>query len=216
MVERFNQTIQNMFVKYVQEKKQAWEDYISTCVYAYHTSKHESSKFCPFTVMFGRSAVLPIDLKLSSDVATSLKADQNTDELIEENQTYREKMMEKVKANIVAAQSRQKEQYDKKHHDSEIFAEGALVLKRDMTRKKRAGGKMDSKWIGPYRIMKSMGKGLYQIESADIPNVKIQRVHGIHLKPYYPSAKTVSSSVAVSLQPPYILKYLAIYIHLLC
>ena len=75
---------------------------------------------------------------------------------------------------------------------------------------------MDSKWIGPYRIMKSMGKGLYQIESADTPNVKIQRVYGIHLKPYYPSAKTVSSSVAVSLQPPYILKYLAIYIHLLC
>ena len=89
-----------MFVKYVQEKKQAWEDYLSTCVYAYNTSKHESSKFCPFTVMFGRSAVLPIDPKLSSDVATSLKADQNTDELIEENQTYREKMMEKVKANM--------------------------------------------------------------------------------------------------------------------
>ena len=188
-----------MFVKYVQDKKQDWEDYISTCVYAYNTSKHESSKFCPFTVMFGRSAVLPIDLKLSSDVATSPKADQNTDAMIEENQIYREKMMEKVKANIVAAQSRQKEQYDRKHHDREIFAEGALVLKKDMTRKKRAGGKMDNKWIGPYRIVKSMGKGLYQIESADQFNVKIQRVHGIHLKPFYPSAKTVSSSVAVRL-----------------
>ena len=69
--------------------------------------------------------------------------------------------MEKVKANIVAAQARQKGQYDKKHHDPEIFAEGALVLKKDMTCKKRAGGKMDYKWIGPYRIVKSMGKGLY-------------------------------------------------------
>ena len=41
--------------------------------------------------MFGQSAVLPIDLKLSSDVATLLKTDQNADEMIEENQIYREK-----------------------------------------------------------------------------------------------------------------------------
>ena len=211
-----------MFVKYVQNKKHDWEDYISTCVYAYNTSKHESSKFCPFTIMFGRSAVLPIDLKLSSDVATSLKTDQNADEMIEENQIHREKMMEKVKANIVAAQARQKEQYDKKHHDPEIFAEGALVLKKDMTRKKRAGGKMDYKWIGPYRIVKSMGKGLYQIESTDQSNVKIQRVHGIHLKPYNPSTRTVSSSVVMSIIVPLVTLYssikasIASYIDLLC
>ena len=143
--------------------------------------------------MFGRSAVLPVDLKLSSDVATLPKIDQNADKMIEEDQIYREMMMERVKANIAAAQARQKEQYDKKHHDPEIFAEGALVLKKDTKRKKRAGGKMDFKWLGPYRIVKSMGKGLYQIESADQPHIKIQRVHGIHLKTYHPSAKTVSS-----------------------
>ena len=38
---------------------------------------------------------------------------KNADELIEEHQIFRENMMEKVKANIVAAQARQKEQYDK-------------------------------------------------------------------------------------------------------
>lgn len=31
-------------------------------VYAYNTSKHESSKFTPFEVMFGRKAVLPVDV----------------------------------------------------------------------------------------------------------------------------------------------------------
>lgn len=181
-----------MFVKYVQDKKEEWEEYINTCVYAYNTSKHESSKYSPFTVMFGRLAVLPIDLKLTSDVATLPNADQNADQLMEENQINRERMMEKVKANIIAAQARQKEQYDKKHHNPDIFTKGALVLKKDMKRKKRAGGKMDYKWLGPYRIVKSMSKGLYQIESVEQPKIKIQRVHGIHLKPYRPSAKTVS------------------------
>ena len=143
-------------------------------------------------VMFGRPAVLPIDLKLSSDLVASPKMSENADELIEEHQIFRENMMEKVKANIVVAQARQKEQYDKKHFNPEIFAAGALVLRKDMKRKKRAGGKMDFKWLGPYRIVKSMGKGLYQIESTSHPNEKIQRTHGIHLKPYNPSAEMVT------------------------
>ena len=44
--------------------------------------------------MFGRSAVLPIDLKLSSDVIASPKMGENADELIEEHQIFRENMME--------------------------------------------------------------------------------------------------------------------------
>ena len=59
--------------------------------------------------------------------------------------------------NILVAQQRQKEQYDCKHSNPEVFAVGALVLKKDFTRKKRAGGRLDSKWTGPYRIVKSLG-----------------------------------------------------------
>jgi len=47
--------------------------------------------------------------------------------------------LESVKANIVTAQKRQKEQYDRKHFNPEVFAVGALVLKKDFTHKKRAG-----------------------------------------------------------------------------
>jgi len=80
-------------------------------------------------LLFGRPAVLPIDLKLSSDVAALPKVDQNADQIIEEHQIHHEMMMEKVKANITAAQARMKEQYDKKHHNPDIFSKGALILK---------------------------------------------------------------------------------------
>ena len=53
--------------------------------------------------------------------------------------------LESVKENILVAQQRQKEQYDHKHSNPEIFTVGALVLKKDFTRKKRAGGKLDSR-----------------------------------------------------------------------
>ena len=46
-----------MLVKFIDKKKESWEDYIDTCVYAHNTAKHESSKFTPFElVLFGRKA----------------------------------------------------------------------------------------------------------------------------------------------------------------
>jgi len=51
-----------MLVKFIDSKKESWEDYLDTCIYAYNTSKHKSSKFSPFEVMFGMIAVLPVEL----------------------------------------------------------------------------------------------------------------------------------------------------------
>ena len=59
----FNQTLQMMLVKFVHSKKQKWSSFLDTCVFAYNTSQHESSKFTPFQLMFGRRATLPIDQK---------------------------------------------------------------------------------------------------------------------------------------------------------
>lgn len=52
-----------MISKFVSDKKDCWEDYIDTSVFAYNTAKHESSQFSPFELMFGRKAVLPADIR---------------------------------------------------------------------------------------------------------------------------------------------------------
>ena len=62
-MERFNQTIQTMLVKFIESKKETWQDYLDTCVYAYNTSRHDSSKFTLFELMFGRQAVIPVDIR---------------------------------------------------------------------------------------------------------------------------------------------------------
>ena len=64
--ERFNRTLQNMIVKFVSASKKDWSCHIDTCVYAYKTSKHDSSKYTPFQLMFGHQAILPVDLALES------------------------------------------------------------------------------------------------------------------------------------------------------
>jgi hypothetical protein len=78
--ERFNQTIQVMLTKFIDEKKDYWEDYLDTCIYAYNTAKHESSQFTPFELMFSRKAVLPLDLeydkRCGEDILTEYLTEQ--------------------------------------------------------------------------------------------------------------------------------------------
>ena len=52
-----------------------WSHYLDTCAFAYNTSQHDSTKFTPFMLMFGRRATLPIDVELEhQDSEDLLKA----------------------------------------------------------------------------------------------------------------------------------------------
>ena len=108
--ERFNQTVQKMLVKYAKEQKECWEDYLKCCLLAYNTPKHESSKFTPFEVMFGCQAVLPIDVHYCTNTASLVHDKQLDDNEVEVRMLHQRKVLEVVKMNIAAAQTRQKEQ----------------------------------------------------------------------------------------------------------
>ena len=56
--------MQRMLVKYCYKKKEEWATYLDNCVFAYNTSRHESSGFTPFQLMFNRQATLPIDINV--------------------------------------------------------------------------------------------------------------------------------------------------------
>ena len=87
------------------------------------------------------------------------------DELLESEMESRQAQLESVKTNILIAQQKQKVQYDRKHSKPEVYSIGARVWKKDFTRKKSAGRKLDSKWVGPYMITHLMGKRLCQLHA---------------------------------------------------
>ena len=93
-----------MLIKFIDKKKESWEDYLDTCVYAYNTSKHESSKYTLFEVMFGRRAVLPVDLNVAKRCGEPLEMESIDDELLESEMEGRQAQLESVKANILIAQ----------------------------------------------------------------------------------------------------------------
>ena len=117
--------------------------------------------------MFGRRARLPVDINAEAnyDPDQKLREFANKDEPNEEqNDAKRRKMEGLVKSNIEAAQAKQKKYYDEKFGASSCFRVGSTVLKKDFTRKKRKGGKLDYRWQGPYIITAALGKGLFQLK----------------------------------------------------
>lgn len=66
MDERWNGTLKQMIVKFIADKKESWDEYLDTCVFAYNTAKHESTLYTPFELMFGRKATIPLDLEFQT------------------------------------------------------------------------------------------------------------------------------------------------------
>ena len=174
-----------MLVKFVSTKKEAWSAYLDTCVFAYNTSRHESTKFTPFELMFGRKATLPIDVELQKDSPEEVCQKYHTLNEPNASAVLREhaQRLETAKQNILVAQQKQKENYDQKHAKPVRFQVDQVVLKKDFTRKKTKGGKLKERYLGPYTITKVHPHGTYEL--ADPSNKsKTLRATGAHLKPY--------------------------------
>lgn len=186
--ERYNQTLQNMLVKYVHNKKDAWDEFLDTCVYAYNTSVHESTCFTPFELMFGRKARLPIDIEMDDcDLEECINEGGDDDKGAELVQHLTEERISRLQValdNIKHAQKKQKQTYDRKHACPSAYDVGATVLMKDTRRKKRAGGKMDMRFDGPYIIAKCLNKGIYCLQHLNDSSKVIPRVSANNLKPY--------------------------------
>ena len=64
MVERFNQTLLNMLGTLENHKKEDWKSYVAPLVHSYNATKHPSTGFSPYFLMFGRHPRLAIDAYL--------------------------------------------------------------------------------------------------------------------------------------------------------
>ena len=127
-----------MLVKYINDKKEQWDQFLDMCIYAYNTSQHDSTHFSPYE-MFDRKAVLSIDLDTCRDDAATILHEFNSvprfsPSVVESAAAYRAKLQQSTKENIPNTQQKQKENYDRKHCKPGTYDVGAQVLLRDLTR----------------------------------------------------------------------------------
>lgn len=70
-VERFNATLASMISMYVDSRHKDWDFYIQAHAFAYNVSKHKTTNFSPFELLFGRKAILPFEKLQSLDISDS-------------------------------------------------------------------------------------------------------------------------------------------------
>ena len=106
-------------------------------------------------------------------------------------------ILEEAKLNILQAQKKQKEHYDKKHANPLSYSISTKVLLKDFKRKKTKGGKLLIRWKGPYTIVKLLGRGTYMLSDADSNTV---RAIASHIKPFISESGSDSAKAFVELE----------------
>ena len=63
-VERQNMTIQEILASFASQHQSDWDNWVSLAVFAYITSRHQSTGFSPYEMVFGRNPRTPLEIDL--------------------------------------------------------------------------------------------------------------------------------------------------------
>lgn len=77
--ERFNQTLQRQLLKFVETEQNQWDLFLDSILFSYRVSQHDSTRYSPFFLVYGRKAKLPIEFNVTCD------KDDNSDEIQSED-----------------------------------------------------------------------------------------------------------------------------------
>ena len=120
VTERFNQTLSQCLAKVCNEDQTNWDEKLDTVLMGYRASRQASTKHSPYYMLFQQHMRLPIDAEIlpPSDAPDENAPDVNT--AVRALMKSREKVFKKAESNILSAQKKQKETYDRKHQPAEI------------------------------------------------------------------------------------------------
>ncbi len=97
--ERLNQTLKASLQKLVNDKQDDWDDLIDEVLFAYQTSRQNTTKFTPFFIMHNRETKLSIEASLcaSKEVVVSNNVDEKIAMFIERKNQFHSQVKDNIK-----------------------------------------------------------------------------------------------------------------------
>ena len=193
--ERFNSTLCNMLGTLSEEEKSDWKSYLGCMTHAYNCTKHASTTYSPYYLMFGRHPRLPIDVELGLPKSNS--GDNSS------KSRYVQKLRRRLnyafqKATKVANQqaNKYKSSYDKSIRGPQL-QEKDLVLVKIVAHKGRH--KLQDKWEPEEYVVVEQpiaGTPVYRVQPVTGGNIKTLHRNlllplGVKLEPDYDSDDSI-------------------------
>lgn len=176
LIERFNRTLIQMLATCADTHPFSWEDHVKKVCMAYNISKHASTEYSPFFLMFGRQAQLPIDIMYGTP-----HQDSTTSEYAMNLHETFTKAFVSAREHIGVHQERQAETYNKRVHGT-TYERGKWVWLFNPVVPKGRAKKFHKPWTGPYKVLKKLSDSTYRIKNTCRP-FKTKVVHFDRLKP---------------------------------
>ena len=192
--ERTIQTIEDMLRVCALDFKGNWDDHLPLIEFSYNNSYHASIGMPPYEALYGRKCRSPLYWEeVGERRILGPELVQRTKEKVD-----------LIRQRLVAAQDRQRKYADQTRRDTK-FEIGDLVLLKVSPWKglMRFGkkGKLSPRFIGPFEILKRVGKVAYEL--ALPPN--LQHVHNVFhvsmLRKYNPDTSHIIEYEEVEIQP---------------
>ena len=187
--ERFNSTLCNMLGTLSEEEKSDWKSYLGCMTHAYNCTKHASTTYSPYYLMFGRHPRLPIDVEFGLPKSNS--GDNSS------KSRYVQKLRRMLnyafqKANKVANQqaNKFKTSYDKSIRGPQL-QEKDIVLVKIVAHKGRH--KLQDKWEPEEYVV-------VEQPIAGTPVYRVQPVTGANIRTLY---RNLLLPLGVKLEPDY-------------
>ena len=193
--ERFNSTLCNMLGTLSEEEKSDWKSYLECMTHAYNCTKHASTTYSPYYLMFGRHPRLPIDVEFGLPKTNS--GDNSS------KSRYVQKLRRRLnyafqKANKFANQQAQKykSSYDKSIKGPQL-QEKDIVLVKIVAHKGRH--KLQDKWEPEEYVVVEQpiaGTPVYRVQPVTGGNIRTLHRNlllplGVKLEPDYNSDDSI-------------------------
>ena len=180
LVERMNRTLLMMLSIRAQEEER-WDEFLPELLMAYRASVHDTTKFTPFHLMFGREIRLPIDVMFGKNPDPV----QEHTEYARELRARLENAFGLVREHTRAAQKWQKDRYDRRASGGRYEVGDRVWLHSPAVPRGRSP-KLHRPWTGPFVVIKVLSEVTYRVQSEKPkPGRRRQRfvVHFNRLKP---------------------------------